>query len=193
MNTYRRMAMAMMTGAAGLSLAACSVAITTAGPKSSPSPTASRTRPSATASATRPASPRPSPTPTVSVNAPIGGFPIPPGAQVVYNVSCPKSISISVSPVTPAESSAFYATALPRFGYTIKDSMTLAAQGLVEIDFSGHGYTGAIATLADAAAAASADPSAAPVTLPSDMTKNLEQVTMTVPGLPDSYVCPDGL
>jgi hypothetical protein len=195
MNTHRRTAMAVITCAAGLSLTACSVGVTSARPGASPSPSASRTGPLPTASSSHspaapsshPASPSPATVTMVTVNAPIHSFPIPAGAQVAFNISCPKSISLAVSPVTPAQSSAFYTIELPRAGYTIQNSFTF--DGIVEIAFSGHGYTGSIATISDLSAAASASPSA--VTLPSDLTKNVAQISLTAPGTPDTYVCPD--
>jgi hypothetical protein len=202
MNTYRRTAIAVTTCAAGLSLAACSVGITTAKPGTSPSPSVSHSGSSPTTPSTPPASPKSSPSPvataTVAVSAPIGSFPIPPGAKVLYNFSCSKQISIMVGPVTPSESSTFYTSALPRAGYKIDDDFTTsdpntgAADGLTDIDFSGHDYQGSIATADNLAAEASADPSAPSVgTLPSDMTKNVEQVFMTLDGTPSSYICPN--
>jgi hypothetical protein len=199
MKAYRRTAMAITTCSASLSLAACSVGITSVSPGRSPSPVTGRAGPSATASSlatsshSPTASPSPSrspaPTPAVSlvaVNAPIRSFPIPAGAQVSFDISCPKSIGIAVSPVTPAQSSAFYNFELPRAGYKIQDNMTL--DGIVEFNFSGHGYTGSIATFADLGAEASASP--APVTMPGSLAKDVEEITMTTPGTPDSYNCP---
>jgi hypothetical protein len=122
------------------------------------------------------------------VNAPIGSFPIPAGAKVDYNISCPKQINIAASPVTPSQSSTCYTSELPRAGYKIEDKEIFA--DLVEIDFSGHGYKGSIGTTADLGAVmASVDPSIGPL-LPSGLTKNVEQVTMNAPGTPDSYQCP---
>jgi hypothetical protein len=197
MNTYRRTAMAVITCAIGLSLAACTVGITTARSGPSPSPTASRTDSSPTAirtgsSPTAPSShsapPPPGPATMVPVDAPIGSFPVPKGAKVAYNFSCPKQINIAVTPVTPSQSSIFYTAELPRAGYKMEDNF--AAQGLVQIDFSGHGYKGSIVTVANLGAAmASADPSIGPM-MPSGMTKNVEQIMMTVPGVPASYQCP---
>jgi hypothetical protein len=193
MNTYPRTAMAVLTCAAGLSLAACSVGITSAGSGASPSPSASPTGPAPTASSPHsPATPSPhsaspsSPVTMVSVDAPIHSFPVPAGAQVVFNISCPKSIGIALNPVTPARASAFYAIELPQAGYKIENTFTM--DGIVEIDFSGHGYTGSIATYADLGAGASASPST--VTLPGDLSKDVEEITMTPPGTPDSYICP---
>jgi hypothetical protein len=161
--------------AAGLSLTACTAGITTASPTASPS---------------HPASSSSSAAATVRVNAPIGSFPIPQGAQVAYNISCAKQIGIAVSPVTQSQSSTFYATALPRAGYKIESDIASnagAAQGLTEIEFSGHGYTGTIITIANLGAAASAGSS---ITLPSDMTKNVAEIIMSADGTPASYLCP---
>lgn len=202
MNAYRRMAMAATTCAAGLSLAACSAGITTASTATSRSPATSRTASSPTpsspaASPSHTASPSPSHTAaaTVRVNAPIGSFPMPQGAQVVYNISCPKQVSLILSPVTPSQASAFYSTALPRAGYKITNNMTFsdpntgAPDGLTEISFTGHGYTGEVITMANLGAEASADPSVG--TLPSNVTKNVAEITMSVNGTPDSYTCPN--
>ncbi|HTU71916.1 MAG TPA: hypothetical protein VMG38_00215 [Trebonia sp.] len=206
MNTYRRTVMAVITCAAGLSLAGCSVGITTARSGTSPSASASRPRAAATgpsaatahsaaaASSSHSAPPQPGPVTMVPVNAPIHGFPVPKGGKVVYNISCPKQISIFVSPVTPAQSSSFYTSELPRAGYKIQgnimsaDPNTGAPQGLAEIDFSGHGYQGSVITMSNLGAEASADPSIG--SLPGDLSKNVEEVMMSAPGTPDSYVCP---
>jgi hypothetical protein len=189
MNTYRRTAMGVITCAACLSLAACTVGITTARSGTSPSPITSPAGPSPTAPPSHSAPPSPSPVIMVPVNAPIGSFPVPAGAKVDYNESCPKQIDLAVSPVTPSQSSTFYTTELPRAGYKIVD--TFAGPGLVQIDFSGHGFKGTIGTTANLGAAeASVDPSIGPL-LPSDMTKNVEQVMMNASGTPDSYQCPD--
>jgi hypothetical protein len=169
--------------AAGLSLTACTAGITTASPTASPSHPA--------ASPSHPASSSSSAAATVRVNAPIGSFPIPQGAQVAYNISCAKQIGLAVSPVTQSQSSTFYATALPRAGYKIESDITSnagAAQGLTEIEFSGHGYTGTIITIANLGAAASAGSSS--ITLPSDMTKNVAEIIMSADGTPASYLCP---
>ena len=120
------------------------------------------------------------------MNAPIHSFPVPRGAQVSFNISCPKQIGIAVSPVTPAQSSAFYTIELPKAGYKIQNNFTM--DGIVEIDFSGHGYNGSILTFANLGAEASANPST--VTLPSDLTKNVEEITMNASGTPESYNCP---
>lgn len=189
MNAYRRLAIAVMTGAAGLSLAACSAGVTSA---SQASPSVSHTASPLAGAASH--SPSPSPAATVHVNAPIGGFPIPQGAKVAYNISCPKQVSIALSPVTPQQASAFYTTALPRAGYKITNNITTtdpntgSPQGLVEIGFTGHGYTGQIVALDNLGAEASANPSMGD--LPSNLTKNVAEIIMSAQGTPENYTCP---
>jgi hypothetical protein len=192
MNAYSRLAMAVTISAAGLSLAACSAGVTSASPAKSKSPPVSHTASSLAGAASH--TPSPSPAATVRVNAPIGSFPIPQGAKVAYDISCPKQISIILSPVTPSQASTFYTTALPRAGYKIVDNITSSDPntgspgGLVEIEIAGHGYTGAIAAMANLGAAASADPSIG--NLPSNLTKNVVEITMSADGTPEAYICP---
>jgi hypothetical protein len=189
MNAYRRLAMAVTISAAGLSLAACSAGVTSASQAKSKSPSVSHTASSLAGAASH--TPSPSPAATVRVNAPIGSFPIPQGAKVAYDISCPKQISIVLSPVTPSQASTFYTTALPRAGYKILDNISSSAGspgGLVEIEIAGHGYTGAIAAMANLGAEASADPSIG--NLPSNLTKNVAEITMSAPGTPEAYICP---
>jgi len=192
MNAYRLMATSMTTCAAGLSLAACSVGMTAANPGTSPSPTARHAASSPAAS--HPASAPASPADTVSVHAPVGSFPIPHGAQVMANMACGKEILLELSPVTPAQASTFYASALPRAGYNItyntltSDPNTGAAQGMAEIMFTGHSYTGVIIAIANLGAQASADPSMAG--LPSSITKNYLEISLTPIGTPSTSVCP---
>jgi hypothetical protein len=82
---------------------------------------------------------------------------------VSQNCASPKLISITVSPVTPAQSSAFYALELPRAGYKIQSNMMMAdptsgaADGLLGISFTGHSYEGSLFTMANPGAEASAD------------------------------------
>jgi hypothetical protein len=203
---HRLMAMAMTTCAAGLSLAACSAGITTARPAESPSPTASRTASSPTASHSTPAAPTPSPSHTtpvaaspadmVRVDAPIGTFPVPQGAQVVGNIQpCGKQILLELSSVTPSQASTFYASALPRAGYTVtlntldSDPDTGAPQGIAEFTFAGHGYTGLIIAAADLGAEASAAPSMA--ALPSNMVKNTLEIWLAPRGTASTPECPN--
>lgn len=195
MNVFRLMATSVTTCAAGLSLAACSVGITTANPGRSPSPSsapaASRTASSPAASHSTSASA--SPADTVSVDAPIGSFPIPHGAQLVANMPCGKQILIELSSVTPAQASTFYASALPRSDYNIanntltSDPNTGTPQGMAEITFTGHGYTGLIIAMANLGAEASADPSMAG--LPSSIAKNALEISLTPAGKANTSAC----
>jgi hypothetical protein len=197
MNQYRLMAMTVTSCAAGLSLAACSAGITKANPVTSPSPTVSHSQssparspaasPSHTASASADSGD------TVRVGAPLGSFPIPRGAQVVANMPCGKQDLIELGSVTPAQAATFYTSALPRAGYQISnntltsDPNTGAPQGMAEITFAGHGYTGLIIAMANLGAEASADPSAAD--LPSSLTKNAVEISLSPPGTANKSMC----
>jgi hypothetical protein len=124
------------------------------------------------------------------VNAPIGSFPIPPGAKVALNNSCPKQIWVALSPVTPSQASAFYTTVLPRAGYEITDTEA-PEEGTAEFIFTGHGYQGMIIAFANlSAVASSADPSLGPLSLPGSLSKNVVEIMMSPPGVPASYNCP---
>lgn len=194
-----RIAMAVTTCAAGLSLAACSAGITTAGPATSHSPATSPTTPS-------PATSHPHTTPasagsggtggtddTVHVDAPMGFFPIPHGAQVVANMACGKQVLIELGSVTPAQASNFYTSALPRAGYKVtnniltSDPKTGKPQGMAEIMFTGHRYTGLVIAIANLGAESSSDPSMAG--LPSSIAKNAVEISLTPPGKASTLAC----
>jgi hypothetical protein len=186
---HRLMAMAVTTCAAGLSVTACTAGITSTGPATAPSPASSRTASSPASAASHTTSAASSPVDTVNVGAPIGSFPIPHGAQLVANMAnipCAKAVLVELGSVTPAQASAFYTSALPRAGYKItgntlaSDPHTGAPQALAEIMFTGHGYTGLIIAIANLGAEASADPSMAG--LPSNITKNAVEISLTPPG-----------
>lgn len=193
MNVHHRMAMTLTTCAASLSLAACSAGITTANPQSSPSTVASRAGTSAAASPSLATSASAGAGSTVRVDAPIGSFPIPHGAQVVANMPCGKQVLIELGSVTPAQASAFYTAALPQAGYQITDNTlnsdpnTGAPQGMAEFTFTGHGYTGLIIAMANLGAEASADPSVA--SLPGSIAKNAVEISLTPTGTPDTPTC----
>jgi len=182
MTAYRLIAMAVSICAVGLSAGACSAGIRTAQPAKSPLPAASR-------AASSPVS-----TGTVSVDAPVGTFPIPHGAQVAANLPCGKQVLLELGSVTPAQASAFYSSALPRAGYKITNSTlttepnTTIPQGMAEITFTGHAYTGLIIAMADLSAAASGDPSM-PV-LPSNIAKNAVEISLSPPGMANASACP---
>ncbi len=130
MNYLRTMALAAAACTAGVSLAACGVT-TTASPALSPAPVAGS---------------------TVSVSGPIGRFPLPPGAQVIEDSADYGHYSIVFGSVTPSAAASFYATALPRAGYTIisDSSATGDSWGSFSgtgIWFAGHGYNGQIGAL----------------------------------------------
>ncbi|HTU72719.1 MAG TPA: hypothetical protein VMG38_04300 [Trebonia sp.] len=128
------------------------------------------------------------------MDAPIGSFPVPHGAQQAGNMTCGKQIIIELSSVTPAKASAFYATALPQAGYNItnntltSDPNTGTPQGMAEITFTGHGYTGLIIAIANLNAGASTDPSLS--VLPSNLAKNSVEISLTPAGTPSTSVCP---
>jgi hypothetical protein len=129
MNHLRTAALAAAACTAGLSLAACSVT-TTASPASSSAPADS----------------------TASVSGPLGRFPLPPGAQVIEDSTDHGHDSIVFGSVSPSAAASFYATALPRAGYTIisNSSATGDSWGSFSgtgIWFTGHGYNGQIGAL----------------------------------------------
>jgi hypothetical protein len=194
MNVYRLMAMAVTICAVGLSAGACSAGVTTAHPATSPSPAASRTAssPALAASQTPPAAPGPAD--TVSVDAPIGTFPIPHGAQVAANMPCGDQVLLELGSVTPTQASAFYSSVLPRAGYKITENIlttepsTGTPQSMAEITFTGHAYTGLIIAVANLGAAASADPSMPH--LPENIAKNAVEISLNPPGTANAFSCP---
>ena len=145
MNKHRYVPLALVACAAGLSLAACSAGVTAA----TSTPAASRSTgssASSTASASSSPSNSSSPGRTVTVEGLISTFPIPSGAKLDENVTDDKTILIFLSSVTPSDVSSFYASALPRAGYTITTNSVTDLNGIkiAAIEFTGHGYKGAI-------------------------------------------------
>jgi hypothetical protein len=186
MNSYRLTAMAVTTGLASLSLAACSAGITTPSPATSRTPATSHAASSSAAAASH-TSPAPaSSADMISVDAPIGTFPVPHGSQVVFNSACDKQVIIELSAITPSQASSFYMSELPRTGYKITGNTLLTDTGnalpgaAAEIEFTGHGYKGTIAALSDLGALASTGPS--PTDLPSGIAKNFLTIMLTPPG-----------
>jgi hypothetical protein len=172
MNKYRYAPLALVACAAGLSLAACSAGVTAA----TSTPAASRSTgssASSTASASSSPSNSSSPGRTVTVEGLISTFPIPAGAKLDENVTDDKTILIFLSTVTPTEVSSFYTSALPRAGYTITTNSVTDLNGvkIAAIDFTGHGYKGAIS-------AASKLP-ASQVSLGGVSNKNFTGITLT--------------
>ena len=143
MNAVRSIALTLAACAATLSVTACAAGITTASsPTTSPAGTSA-----SSASSARPATSAS----TVAVSGALGSFPVPAGAKVAENVAANQEIIIFFSGITPPKVSAFYATALPRAGYTVSDNSVISVSGVneVAIQFSGHGYKGMIAALAN--------------------------------------------
>jgi len=193
MNTYRRMAMTVTICAASLSLAACAAGVTSANPETPPSASTSHAGSSPAASPSHATSAAADAGSTVHVDAPIGSFPIPHGAQVVANMPCGKEILIELGSVTPTQASDFYTTALHQAGYKITDNTltsdpnTGAAKGMAELTFTGHGFTGLIVAMADLGAEASADPSAG--SLPGNVAKNAVEISLTPTGASGTPAC----
>jgi hypothetical protein len=165
MITERRAARALATGAAALTLAACSAGITRTSQPQAPSTSASRhqTPPPAR---TPTSSPRPSRAANTTRVAGLGAFPLPAGAHVAANLACGKGDIIEAGPVTPAAAAAFYTSALPQAGYTItvnslgSDPNTGAPDGIATVMFTGHRYSGVIIAMANVSSAGSGTPSA---------------------------------
>jgi hypothetical protein len=129
MNHLRTAALAAAACTVGISLTACSVT-TTASPTSSSAPAGS----------------------TVSVSGPVGRFPVPQGAQAIEDSSDNGHYSIVFGSVSPAAAATFYATALPRAGYTIISNSSATGDSWdsfsgTGIWFTGHGYSGQIGAL----------------------------------------------
>ena len=159
MKASRLAALAAANCAAVLSVAACAAGVTTASPVRSTSPAVSPAASSAGA-ATRPAAhpvaPPAGSVRTVTVDAPIGSFPIPAGAKVVENVTYKDQIAIIMGSVSPAEVSRFYLSALPRAGFKITSNTQISVGGTgatgpeSEFAFTGHGYKGTIGAITSA-------------------------------------------
>jgi hypothetical protein len=130
MNYLRAMALTAAACTAGVSLTACS-ATTTASPARGPAPVAGG---------------------KVGVSGPLGRFPLPQGAQVIEDTTDYGHYSIVFGSVSPSAVSSFYATALPRAGYTIISNSSATGDSWgsfsgTAIWFTGHGYNGQIGAL----------------------------------------------
>ena len=150
MNTYRAAALALVTCAAAWSLTACTAGSTTA---SSPAASSPATGPAAASRSASTAASSPAPVvaaSTVTISGSLGSFPVPAGAKVAEKVDTSQQIIVFFSGISPAKVSAFYAAALPQAGYAVTANSLISVSGASEalIQFTGHGYTGNIATLA---------------------------------------------
>lgn len=141
MKTFRSTAMAVPICAVGLSLAACTAAGTAAGPSKSTSPASVS---SSSAATSQTATTCAGSGGVVKVDASIGSFPIPSGAQVVENISGDKLTGMVLSSVTSSEMSSFYASALPRAGYKITSTEQAGGAGTATIVFTGRKYIGEV-------------------------------------------------
>lgn len=146
MNKYRSTALALVCCAASVSGAACTAGITTA----TTAPATSAPAPSHSASVAVSASNPASSGRTIAISGSIRSFPVPAGAKVAENVASSQEIVVIFSSISPAQVSSFYATALPRAGYSISNNSVLSESGspVAIIQFSGHGYKGNIDALA---------------------------------------------
>jgi ABC-type phosphate transport system substrate-binding protein len=154
MNKYRSTALALACCAASVSVAACTAGITTAAPATS-RPATSAPAPSHSASAAAAASSRAPSGRMITVTGSVGRFPVPAGAKVTENIAIDqKDVVVAFNSVTPANVSSFYATALPRAGYTISGNSVVTQGGSIVafVFFSGHGYKGDIGALSKAPA-----------------------------------------
>ena len=177
MNSFRPKALALVVGAATVSLTACTAGVTTASSAgSASSPATSPAAPSLSASAAA-SSPGPAPSAsTVEVGGVLGYFPVPAGAKVADNVVLDEKVIIIFSRITPANVMAFYAAALPQAGYRIASSEMLSlGGGTATIEFSGRGYTGEIAAVTNFTAA----PGTPAANVPGLGHKNVTSVELT--------------
>jgi hypothetical protein len=145
MKKYRSAALVLAACAASLSVAACSAG----SPAASSSPARSAT-PSAGVSTWAPPTSGPAIAGRMlSVNGPLGSFPVPADAKVGENMAGGSSVIIVFGSVSPSDVSRFYATALPKAGYTITTNSMVSKGGNTGalIEFTGHGFAGNIDAL----------------------------------------------
>ncbi len=150
MINYRSAALALACCAAGVSVTACTAGISTAS-----SPTTSAPAPSHSPSVAAAASSRAPSGRMIKVTGSVGSFPVPAGAKVTENIAIDqKDVVVAFNSVTPANVSSYYATALPRAGYTISGNSVVTQGGgtVAFVFFSGHGYKGDIGALSKAPA-----------------------------------------
>ena len=169
MNRYRFAALA-VAGCAALSVAACTAGVTAAPPATTTPASTTAAPPTHTYSASATSNP-PGAGRTIAIGDSGGSFPVPAGAKVVENVASGQQIVVLFNSVTPASVSRFYATALPKAGYTVSGNSVVDESGTVAfVQFSGHGYKGNIASVSHF--------SGAGVTLAGLGTKNVTTITL---------------
>jgi len=144
MNRYHSAALTLAACAAGMSAAACSSSSSTASSAAS-SPAASSGVTSSAVPTTGPAVAGRD----LTVKGSLGTFPVPASAKVAENVGGGQSIVIVFGTTAPADVARFYATALPKAGYSVTTNSMLTKSGSsgAYILFNGHGYKGTIDSL----------------------------------------------
>jgi len=142
MNKFRLAALALAACAVSLLMAACSGGSPAASSSSTSSAAANA---SASAAASGPAIAGR----MITVNGPLGSFPVPAGAKVGENIGTKSSIVIVFGLISPSDVSRFYASELPKNGYTITTNTMLSKAGNTGalIEFSGHGFKATIDAL----------------------------------------------
>jgi hypothetical protein len=144
MNKYRSAALILAACAAGMSAAACSSSSSSAASSPASSPAASSGVTSAPAPTTGPAVAGRD----LTVKS-VGTFPVPATAKIAENMSGGQSIVIVFGSTAPTDVARFYATALPKAGYSVTTNSMLSKGGSsgAYILFNGHGYKGTIDSL----------------------------------------------
>jgi hypothetical protein len=150
MNKYRSAALVLAACAVGVSAAACSSGSSTS---SSAATSPAATSPAASSQAIS-SSPPPTTGPaiagrTLTVKGSLGSFPVPASAKVAENMAGGQSVVLVFGSVVPADVSRFYATELPKAGYSVTTNSMLSKGGDngAYIVFSGHGFKGTIDSL----------------------------------------------
>ncbi len=146
MNKYRSAALVLAACAVGMSAAACSSGSSSTSSSAATSPAASSQAISS--------SPPPTTGPaiagrTLTVKGSLGSFPVPASAKVAENMAGGQSVVLVFGSVVPADVSRFYATELPKAGYSVSTNSMLTKGGDhgAYIVFSGHGFKGTIDSL----------------------------------------------
>lgn len=144
---YRSATLALAACAASLAVAACSAGTPSAGSSATATATAPGTGTAApVTSAPPPTGGAPIAGRTLQLKGKLGSFPIPEAAKIGENMSGGSALVLIFGSVAPADVSRFYATALPKAGFTVT-SNSLVSQGGQNgavIQFSGRGYRGNI-------------------------------------------------
>jgi hypothetical protein len=145
MNKYRSAALALATCAAGLSVAACASGTPAASSAGTSASASSTSTSGISLTTTAPTTGAPIPGRSVTVKMALGTFPVPAAAKVVENMAG----LLVFGSITPSDVSRFYATTLPKDGYTVTINSMLhkAGDSGAYIVFTGHGYKGTVDSL----------------------------------------------